>query len=550
MKIMLELFSGTGHMAQAFRQKGWKAFTVDNAYPATSQADVNKLTKKDIIELCGGEPNFIHASPPCFTANELVLTARGHIPICEVKVGDLVLTHKCRWRRVTAIGRKISGTQLLLKGYGSQVRCTKNHPFLIRDITSHVYGPTNKRKSRRVKKIGESRWEDAIKIVGKYWAIPLQTEEIKCHADILDPYTIGRWLGDGWVNVERETIMICTGLNDGDNLEEKLSHSGLKWMRNNEKTSARFTVHDKTLSWWLQSNFRSGAENKLLPGWIFGKDKNYKENLLKGYLDADGHRDEIFKCWKATSISRSLICGIQLLSINIGLTATTVFNPSRKKDHFIEGRKIANKESWGIVIHDYNKERIYFTKMNDNLGYGKVRSRQWKSGKSFVYNLSIDEDETYTINNIVVHNCTAFSVASIGTHWTGGWRAYKPKTETAKTGLALMQKTIDIFNWFPNAKWTMENPRGLMRKMKSMQSLKRHTITFCQYGETRMKPTDVWTNLTDTEWTPRPICKNGDPCHERAPRGSKTGTQGLKNAYLRGALPPQFCDEIAEAASR
>ena len=40
--------------------------------------------------------------------------------------------------------------------------------------------------------------------------------------------------------------------------------------------------------------------------------------------------------------------------------------------------------------------------------------------------------------------CTVFSVASIGTHWTGGFRAYEPKTESAKLGLELVKKTIDI----------------------------------------------------------------------------------------------------------
>ena len=57
-----------------------------------------------------------------------------------------------------------------------------------------------------------------------------------------------------------------------------------------------------------------------------------------------------------------------------------------------------------------------------------------------------------------------------------------------------------------------------------------------------MKPTDIWTN--DFDWIPRPMCKNGDKCHESAPRGSKTGTQGLKNAKDRGIIPPALFEEI------
>lgn len=144
--------------------------------------------------------------------------------------------------------------------------------------------------------------------------------------------------------------------------------------------------------------------------------------------------------------------------------------------------------------------------------------------------------------------CTAFSTGSMGKHWGGGWRAYVPKTQTAMLGLELMRSSQRIIDWFPDAKWAWENPRGVMRKIPLMNGKKRHTVWFCKYGERRAKPTDMWTNLE--QWVPRPECKNGNPCHEAAPRGAKTGTQGLKNAYLRGALPFELCEEIAEVATR
>ena len=70
----------------------------------------------------------------------------------------------------------------------------------------------------------------------------------------------------------------------------------------------------------------------------------------------------------------------------------------------------------------------------------------------------------------------------------------------------------------------------------------RHTVTYCMYGDVRMKPTDIWTN--NIYWTPKPMCKNGDECHVRAPRGSKTGTQGLKGAEIRSIVPHKLCLEV------
>ncbi len=138
--------------------------------------------------------------------------------------------------------------------------------------------------------------------------------------------------------------------------------------------------------------------------------------------------------------------------------------------------------------------------------------------------------------------CTSFSVASIGHHWTGGKGAYIPKTDGARLGLELVKKTIEIINHFQPTYWFMENPRGVLRKLPVVQGLKRNTVTYCQYGDERMKPTDIWTN--SDVWIPRPMCKNGDPCHVAAPRGSKTGTQGRSNAYERSKIPDELCNEI------
>lgn len=141
--------------------------------------------------------------------------------------------------------------------------------------------------------------------------------------------------------------------------------------------------------------------------------------------------------------------------------------------------------------------------------------------------------------------CTSFSVASIGHHWGGGKGAYIPKTEGAKLGLKLVEKTIEIINHFKPQFWFMENPRGVLRKMDVVKGLKRNTVTYCQYGDERMKPTDIWTN--SDIWIPRKMCKNGDKCHVAAPRGSKTGTQGRSNAYERSKIPDQLCLEILKS---
>ena len=132
--------------------------------------------------------------------------------------------------------------------------------------------------------------------------------------------------------------------------------------------------------------------------------------------------------------------------------------------------------------------------------------------------------------------CQAFSVASIGHHWKGGKGAYIPKSDFADVSINLVEKTLHLIKQInPERGWLMENPRGVLRKLPVMSGYERRTVTYCQYGDDRMKPTDLWGTLDG--WEARPMCKNGDPCHVAAPRGSKTGTQGIKGAANRAIVP-------------
>lgn len=142
--------------------------------------------------------------------------------------------------------------------------------------------------------------------------------------------------------------------------------------------------------------------------------------------------------------------------------------------------------------------------------------------------------------------CTAFSVASIGHHWLSGGANPVPKTQLAKDNQLLVAKTVELIDQLqPRFGFLIENPRGMLRKLPVVAHLPRHTISYCQYGDNRQKPTDLWGNVEN--WQPRPLCKPGSKCHIAAPRGSKTGTQGLVNAKVRSMVAPELSTELLAA---
>lgn len=159
---------------------------------------------------------------------------------------------------------------------------------------------------------------------------------------------------------------------------------------------------------------------------------------------------------------------------------------------------------------------------------------------------------------------TTFSVAAISHHRrknpiTGN---LDPISEYARFCDKVDQHVLQLIRDLNPTYYFIENPRGGMRKMTWMQGLPRYTVTYCQYGDTRMKPTDIWTNHPFPRF--KPICKNGDPCHERAPRsatlrklkaqgieievgGTQYGTTGSKD---RSVIPAALCEHIVDICEK
>lgn len=151
-------------------------------------------------------------------------------------------------------------------------------------------------------------------------------------------------------------------------------------------------------------------------------------------------------------------------------------------------------------------------------------------------------------------DCTTYTIAACSTHRIN---TTEPKSPKAKECDATNQYCIQLLKqWLklnPDMVFFIENPRGMLRHMPFMQQFKRHTVWYCQYGDDRAKPTDIWTN--SETWVPRPMCRNykydkegniiDKHCHHQsARRGAKTGTQGRKDSYNRSMIPAELCREI------
>ena len=141
--------------------------------------------------------------------------------------------------------------------------------------------------------------------------------------------------------------------------------------------------------------------------------------------------------------------------------------------------------------------------------------------------------------------CEGFSVASIGRHWN---HDNTPKTHKAAYSMEIVRKTLEVIKLYQPRFFVIENPRGKLRKLDFMNQewLERRTVTYCQYGDRRMKPTDLWGGFPPSLEL-KPVCKNGMPCHVAAPRQSSTGSQGMP-ADVSAKIPRELSLAVCLAA--
>lgn len=147
--------------------------------------------------------------------------------------------------------------------------------------------------------------------------------------------------------------------------------------------------------------------------------------------------------------------------------------------------------------------------------------------------------------------CEAFSTMVMGRNWT---HEGQPKTPKAELAEALVLKTISVIQYLKPRYYVIENPRARLRTLDLLPDwLERRTVWYCRLGEPVAKPTDLWGGFPPSLRLPE-MCHNGNPDHIAAPRGSRTGTQGVgrgkADAATRAKIPYGLGLTVCLAAER
>lgn len=360
----VSIFSGIEAATVAWQPLGWEplAFSEIDPFPSTvlqhhypDIPNLGDITKIDWNPY-KGQADLVVGGSPCFPAGTLILTSEHLKPIEEIKVGDMVLTHRNRWRRVTPTGSKIADT-IVLRGNGvSSLECTPNHPFYARTRVHRESGYGYEYKQE---------WIPATDMVGRQWLN---------------------------MNAATEPLPV-PALPDGVSLTEPFLRLIGTWLSLGQSSSLpAFRFDSQSINRWVMKQF--GGKEKHIPSWVYGLSENLRISLLEGYFQ---RMDSVRYAQPCSGMQ--LLVGMKILAAGAGYRSSILYeeNPSI--------------HSTGTYRIKFNTSPIDSDDFDDDGYWGRVNEKTVGRSNVLVYNLEVEDDHSYVAAGIAVHNCQSFSVA-------------------------------------------------------------------------------------------------------------------------------------------
>ena len=424
-KVVISLFDGISCGKVALERLGVKDFTyyaseIDKDAIVISEfnhkdiiriGDVNKVSYKDGVlytengDFYVGKVDLLIGGSPCFVAGTKVQTNEGLKSIEDIKIGDIVLTHTNTYKEVLNIGGSIGKETYVVKAQGMiPTTTTYNHPYYVRSKSKDV--------------LSSPTWKQAVEMVkGDYIGFPInRISENPLNLTEDECLVIGRYIADGHTRKDfrkeegREEhrhwqLILSIGEDKvvGFSNKYKLPHS----MYKHTQSTNRAVFSSKRLVKIVEEHCGTRSDSKVFSQMLLNLPTHLLSRVFEGYSDGDGCNTK--QGWQATTVSKDLALSLSQAIVKITGRGCNVTFCTRPKTRIIEGRTVNQKDTYLVRINSSDKHA--WIKDDDIIWY-PIKNVTKTGINETVYNIEVAEDNSYTANNFIVHNCQSFSRAA------------------------------------------------------------------------------------------------------------------------------------------
>lgn len=382
--------------------------------------------------------------PRCLAPWQEIVTRQGVKAIKDIVVGDEVMTHKGRFRRVTkTMQRHHKGDMYGVKlggRYRQATWMTDEHPVLVRDQSGErkwvtakdlVAGrpsptqnvnnwnswaclPKYADETETVFEVDVTKyvsWKPAPNRPGQFFRESLRKkigptyhytefpESLELTRDL--GYFLGLYIAEGWTAAnevswafhrdEQDLVDHCVLM------LEKLT--GLSASTSTRPDRPDFKgvyvrIHSTVLAEFLRNLCGKGAGNKHLPDFVWESPREFQQGLLDGVFDGDAaiKKDTIIFC----QTSENLAWQVRMLraTINDDFAAVTEMRMESEKHN-------TQYRSCYSPVRERKYKRVLSDEQYVYKPISEVFVRQYDGT---VYNIEVDEDHSY-VSDFAMHNC-------------------------------------------------------------------------------------------------------------------------------------------------
>lgn len=394
--------------------EGWALKSVCEHLEAVSRGEITRL----LINVPPGFMKPVHIDEP-------IATDRGFVRLGDVRVGDKVLTHRGRYRAVTAVHEQGDLPVMRVTSWsGRSVLSAPDHPFLT-----------------------PRGWVAASDLTATdYVALP-RVDSIPCVSPMAaeEARLLGYLVGDGcisqrslaFINMDQETLddfIACAKACGFHAYATKHPNGKVQAtkivLKSSESRWKKKDVEPPVLQ-WLRTHglYRSNSYTKRIPVAVMTGGQVAIENFLGAYWSCDGNvtvrhaGNKTTMVATAVTVSEELAGDLQrafmLLNVQMRVRPQSREMESTKQAggtyHYYQVQTTEHNEVAKLATLPMVKRkrdlarRAFFDRFEPNLYADAVRSVE-PAGVGACRCLTVDEDSSFTVNGLIVHNSLLVNV--------------------------------------------------------------------------------------------------------------------------------------------